>query len=177
MRSGRGSFVEPCEDQLPLPTTRKHKIIAFVVFVVVCYGAAAIGGLATAGSVSGWFQTLKRPSFQPPDWLFAPVWTAMYGLMAVAAWLVYVKTAQVRSAPIMLFVLQLVLNVAWSVIFFGLHRPGLAVIHIAVLLAAIIATAIAFWRVSRPAGTLMLPYLGWVMFASVLNVSIWRLNA
>ncbi len=157
--------------------TRRHKIIAFVVFVVVCYAAAAIGGLATAGSVSSWFQTLKRPSFQPPDWVFGPIWTLLYGLMAVAAWLVYLKVGRVRSAPMMLFAIQLVLNVAWSVIFFGLHRPGLAVIDIALLLAAILATAIAFWRVSRPAGALMLPYLGWVMFASVLNVSIWRLNA
>jgi len=157
--------------------TRRHKIIAFVVFVVVCYAAAAIGGLATAGSVSSWFQTLKRPSFQPPDWVFGPIWTLLYGLMAVAAWLVYLKVGRLRSAPMMLFAIQLVLNVAWSVIFFGLHRPGLAVIDIALLLAAILATAIAFWRVSRPAGALMLPYLGWVMFASVLNVSIWRLNA
>jgi len=157
--------------------TRRHKIIAFVVFVVVCYAAAAIGGLATAGSVSSWFQSLKRPSFQPPDWVFGPIWTLLYGLMAVAAWLVYLKVGRVRSAPMMLFAIQLVLNVAWSVIFFGLHRPGLAVIDIALLLAAILATAIAFWRVSRPAGALMLPYLGWVMFASVLNVSIWRLNA
>jgi len=157
--------------------TRRHKIIAFVVFVVVCYAAAAIGGLATAGSVSSWFQSLKRPSFQPPDWVFGPIWTLLYGLMAVAAWLVYLKVGRLRSAPMMLFAIQLVLNVAWSVIFFGLHRPGLAVIDIALLLAAILATAIAFWRVSRPAGALMLPYLGWVMFASVLNVSIWRLNA
>jgi len=157
--------------------TRRHKIIALGVSVVACYAAAAIGGYATAGSVSGWFQTIKRPSFQPPDWLFGPVWTVLYGLMAVAAWLVYVKTARVRSIPMMLFAVQMVLNIAWSIIFFGLHRPGLAVIDIALLLAAIIATTIAFWRVSRPAGALMLPYLAWVMFASALNVSIWRLNA
>jgi len=157
--------------------TRSHKIIALGVFVVACYAAAGIGGYATAGSVSGWYQTIKRPSFQPPDWLFGPVWTVLYGLMAVAAWLVYVKTARVMSVPMMLFATQLVLNVAWSIIFFGLHRPGLAVIDIALLLAAIIATTIAFWRVSRPAGALMLPYLGWVIFASILNVSIWRLNA
>ena len=157
--------------------TRRHKIIALGVSVVACYAAAAIGGYATAGSVSGWFQTIKRPSFQPPDWLFGPVWTVLYGLMAVAAWLVYVKTARVRSIPMMLFAVQMVLNIAWSIIFFGLHRPGLAVIDIALLLAAIIATTIAFWRVSRPAGALMLPYLGWVIFASILNVSIWRLNA
>ena len=156
--------------------TRMRKISSLVVFVVVCYAAAAIGGLATAGSVSGWFQTLNRPSFQPPDWLFGPVWTVLYGLMSVAAWLVYLKTGRVRSTPMMLFVIQLALNVAWSIIFFGLHRPGLAVLDIIALLLAIIATTVAFWRVSVAAGVLMLPYLAWVLFASALNMSLWRLN-
>lgn len=157
--------------------TRMRKVVSLVVCMVVCYGAAAVGGLATGGSVSGWFQTLKRPSFQPPDWLFGPVWTLLYGLMAVSAWLVYVKTGRVRSTPMTLFVVQLVLNVAWSIIFFGLHRPGLAVFDIVALWVAIIATIVAFWRISMTAGVLMLPYLAWVTFASVLNVSLWHLNS
>jgi len=157
--------------------TRRRKVSSLAVLVVVCYAAAAIGGLATDGSVSGWFQTLKRPSFQPPDWLFGPVWTVLYGLMAVAAWLVYLKTGRVRSTPMTLFMIQLVLNVAWSIIFFGLHRPGLAVFDIIALLSAIIATTVAFWRVSTTSGVLMLPYLAWVMFASALNISLWHLNA
>jgi len=156
--------------------TRRHKLIALVVCAVTCYAAAAIGGLATAGSVSGWFQSLNRPSFQPPDWVFGPVWTVLYGAMAIAVWLVYLKTLRIRSTPMLLFGMQLLLNVAWSIIFFGLHRTGLAAIEIALLWAAILATTIAFWRVSRPAGVLLLPYLAWVAFASVLNVSIWHLN-
>lgn len=160
-----------------LSVTRTRKNLSLAVLVVVCYSAAAVGGLATAGSVSDWFQTLNRPSFQPPDWLFGPVWTVMYGLMAVAAWLVYVKTSRFRSIPMALFAVQLGLNIAWSIIFFGLHRPGLAVLDILLLLVAIIATTIAFWKVSVTAGSLMLPYLAWVVFAAVLNFSLWQLNA
>jgi len=156
--------------------TQVRKTLSLAVLVVVCYSAAGIGGYATAASVSDWFQTLERPSFQPPDWVFAPVWTVLYGMMAVAAWLVYLRTERVKSLPMTLFAIQLALNVAWSILFFGLHSPGWAVLDIISLLLAILATTVSFWRVSATAGVLMLPYLGWVMFASALNFRLWQLN-
>ena len=110
--------------------------------------------------------------------MFGPVWTTLYVMMAVAAWLVW-KQAGVRDAavPLALFGGQLVLNVAWSFIFFGLHQPGWACVEIVVLWLAIVATVVAFFRQSRGAGWLLLPYLAWVSFAAVLNFAIWRLNA
>jgi tryptophan-rich sensory protein len=145
-------------------------------FIVLCLAAGALGGLATAQSVTVWYPTLTKPTWNPPAWVFAPVWTTLYVLMALAAWRVWRRGAIAKSA-LQLFIVQLALNVAWSFIFFGARNPGLAFAEIIVLWLAIIATTRAFWRLSQPAGMLMLPYIVWVSFAAVLNFTVWRLNA
>lgn len=157
--------------------TSKHKAVALVVFVVMTFAAAVIGSVATVGSVEGWMESLRLPSWQPPSWVFGPVWTLLYLMMAVAGWLVYVRVGRVRSLPMALYGVQLVLNALWSVLFFGLRRPDLAAGEIVVLLASIIATMVVFWKQSVTAGALFVPYTAWVSFATVLNVTIWRMNA
>lgn len=152
--------------------------IGLVVFIVVCIGAGALGAIATTPEIEGWYRTIEKPSWNPPDWIFGPVWTTLYVLMAIAAWLVW-RPAGFRPAatPLTLFAVQLALNTAWSLIFFGLHQPGWAFAEIVVLWLAIAATTATFFRSSLIAALLMLPYLAWVSFATVLNFTIWRLNS
>ena len=146
-------------------------------FVAASFTAAAIGGTATSRAVRDWYPTLVKPAWNPPAWLFGPVWTVLYIAMAVAAWLVWrrVGWAGARLA-LTLFMVQLTLNAAWSIIFFGLRNPGAAFAEVVVLWAAILGTLVLFWQVSVPAGILFIPYLAWVSFATVLNFAIWRLN-
>lgn len=154
-----------------------HQAVALIVFLALCFGAAALGGAATYPRIEDWYTDLAKPPWTPPGWLFGPVWTALYTCMAVAAWIVWrQKGTAAAQVPLIVFGIQLALNVAWSWLFFGLQSPGLAVIDIFLLLAAIIATLIAFWRRSVIAGALLVPYLGWVGFASALNVAIWWMN-
>lgn len=146
-------------------------------FIAVCFTAAGLGAAVTATSVGGWYQTLAKPGWNPPDWLFGPVWTALYFLMAVAAWLVWRRGGWTPArGPLGLFGLQLLLNVGWSAIFFGLRSPGFAFLEIVVLWLAIAATAIGFKSKSSLAALLLVPYLAWTSFAVVLNLAIWRLN-
>jgi benzodiazapine receptor len=147
-----------------------------LVCIVVCLGAAGIGSLLTTPSLRPWYEGLSKPRWNPPNWLFGPVWTILYLAMAIAAWLVWRK-AGVTAAPMQLFLTQLVLNVAWSALFFRLRSPGLAFTEIVILWFAILATTIEFWRAVPAAGWLLLPYLIWVGYATALNFSIWRLNA
>lgn len=147
-------------------------------FILLCLGAGAIGGLATAPAIPGWYASLNKPAFNPPNWVFGPVWTMLYVLMGVAAYLVYEKGAgkrEVRMA-LALFGTQLGLNVLWSLLFFGLQSPLFGLVCIALLWFAIAATIIRFYPLSRPAGALLAPYLLWVSFASILNFYIWVLN-
>jgi len=125
-----------------------------------------------------WYASLVKPSWNPPNAIFGPVWTVLYVLMGVAAWLVWRRAgfAGTGGAALGLFVVQLVLNALWSYLFFGLHRPGIALLDIVVLWVAILIVMVLFWREDRVAGALMLPYLAWVGFASFLNFVLWRLN-
>jgi len=143
-------------------------------FLAACFGVAALGGLFTAPAVRAWYPALAKPSWTPPSWLFGPVWTVLYAMMAVAAWLVW-KRAGWNSA-LLLFAVQLALNGLWSPVFFGLHRPDWGFAVIVALWLAIAGTAAAFWKTSMPAGVLFLPYLAWVSYATVLNFALWRLN-
>jgi tryptophan-rich sensory protein len=147
-------------------------------WLAASFAAAGLGGIATASSVADWYPTLAKPAWTPPSWLFGPVWTVLYASMAVAAWTVWKKAGGFGGArgALLLHLLQLVLNGAWSWLFFGMRRPGLAAVEIAVLWLAVLATTVAFARRSPLAGGLMVPYLLWVTFASALNVAIWRLN-
>ncbi len=136
-----------------------------------------IGGAITRPEIETWYAALARPAFAPPNWLFAPVWTSLYVMMAIAAWLVWrTEPRPARRAALAVFVLQLALNVLWSFVFFGQHRIGLAAMEIVALWAAIVATILAFAHVSRIASWLMVPALAWVSFAVVLNFAYWRLN-
>ncbi len=151
--------------------------VMLAVWLAASYAAGGVGALFGPGAgEGGWYDTLRRPALTPPGWVFPVVWNVLYLLMGLAAWLVWRRRADGRTAALTLFVVQLVLNAAWSVLFFGLHSPGAALIEIVALWLAIAATVVAFLRVSRPAGVLMLPYLAWVSFAIYLNAAIWALN-
>lgn len=156
---------------------RGRGVLALLVSLGLALGAGAIGGLATASSIPTWYAGLAKPDFNPPNGVFGPVWTTLYVLMAVAAWRVWrTPPDRRRSVALVLYGAQLVLNLLWSLVFFGLRQPGWALVDIAMLLAAVVATAVAFWRIDRPAGLMLAPYAAWVSFASVLNFEIWRLN-
>jgi len=154
------------------------ELLAAVILIAVTLLVGSVGALATASSVTTWYVGLNKPGFCPPKAIFGPVWTTLYILMTVAAWRVWRAARGTGRAriPLVLYAAQLGLNLAWSLIFFGLRQAGFALIEIAVLLAAILAAAAAFWRVDRAAGLMMAPYAAWVVFASALNVDIWRLN-
>lgn len=160
-----------------MPRNRLVDLIALAFFVALCLGIGALGGSVVATSVDTWYADLAKPSFTPPDRVFGPVWTALYVLMAIAAWRVWrVADRDTRRGPLTLFALQLALTLGWTVVFFGLQKIGSAVATIVVLDVAILVTMLAFRTVDRIAALLMAPYLAWVAFATVLNVAIWRLN-
>ncbi len=146
-------------------------------FLALCLGVGALGGFATAQSVGTWYQGLAKPPFNPPDWVFAPVWTTLYVLIAVAGWRVWrargLAGARVAMA---VYAAQLALNLAWSWLFFGGRMIGAAMAEIVALLAAIVTNALLFWRIDRVAGWLLAPYAAWVAFACLLNFALWRLN-
>ena len=149
-----------------------------VLWIVGCLAVGGFGGRWTAPEIPGWYRALAKPSFNPPSWIFGPVWTTLYVLMAIAAWRVTESPdSTLRNLGLALFVLQLALNLAWSWIFFHKHAVGTAAVEVALLWCAIGATTLAFSRVSGTAGWLMAPYWAWVTFASILNAAIWRLNA
>jgi tryptophan-rich sensory protein len=150
--------------------------IALIGFLLVVAVIAGAGSLFTSMGVSVWYRQLTRPSWTPPDWLFGPVWTVLYISMAVAAWLIWKRRLPRSRWAIGVWFAQLLLNGAWSPVFFGLHSIGGGLITIALLWLAILATVGVFWPVSRAAAILMLPYLAWVTFASCLNLALWKLN-
>jgi benzodiazapine receptor len=157
--------------------TTRHAM-GLLILVAICLGAGAVGSLFTSPSIPTWYATLQKPSWTPPSWLFAPVWTLLYLAMAVAAWLVWRKGGLAGAKlALALFAFQLILNVCWSAIFFSARMPGLAFAEIVLLWLMILATIIAFRPISQAGALLMLPYLLWVGFASALNFAIWRLNA
>jgi tryptophan-rich sensory protein len=124
-----------------------------------------------------WYVQLQKPRWTPPGYIFGPVWTFLYASMGVAAWLVWKRSGFAGARPALsVFLIQLAFNAAWSWIFFGLHRPGLAFAELIVLWAAILLTVITFWQQYAPAGILLVPYLLWVSFAAILNYYIWRMN-
>ncbi len=148
---------------------------ALIGWVALCFLAATGGAFFLPGQ---WYASLNKPSWNPPGWIFGPVWSALYAMMAIAAWLVWRRGGfAAQRSPLRWFVVQLALNAIWTPLFFGLHAPGWAFAEILMLWLAIAATVVAFWRVSRPAAGLLVPYLLWVGFASWLNYTLWRLNS
>jgi tryptophan-rich sensory protein/uncharacterized protein YbjT (DUF2867 family) len=161
-----------------LRTSPVRQMVGLAVILAICLGAGRLGGALTATSVGGWYQDLVKPAWSPRDEVFRPVWTVLYLMMAMAAWLVWRRDGWSGARPALaLFGVQLVLNVGWSAIFFGLRSPGLALVEIVVLVVAVAATAVAFLGRSTAAALMMLPYLAWALFAAALNSSVWRLNS
>jgi translocator protein len=153
------------------------KIIKLFVSVGISLAAGAIGGLATSSNIPSWYSGLHKPSFNPPNEVFGPVWTVLYILMGISLFLAWTATRpRQKTRAYAAFATQLVLNALWSIVFFGLRSPVGGLIVIGLLLAAIITTMRFFWPISRPAVYLLLPYLGWVSFATVLNAAIFTLN-
>lgn len=148
--------------------------LALIAWIVLCFAAAAPAGLFPPGE---WHAALNKPAWNPPSWVFGPVWSTLYVLMAVSAWLVWRRGGfAAQRRPLSLFLVQLALNAAWSPLFFGLKQPGVAFVGIVLLWLAILATILAFRRVHPTAAWLLVPYLAWVSFAAFLNGTLWRLN-
>ena len=147
------------------------------VFIAICFAVSGVGAIATSRSVSQWYPALQKPSWNPPPWVFGPVWTVLYLMMAIAAWIVWRQRGFKGAAGALgIFALQLALNAAWSPLFFGLRNPLAGLVDIIPLWIAIMATIISFRRISPLAGALLVPYWLWVGFATALNFMIWSLN-
>lgn len=159
-----------------IPKTSTDTIGLFL-FILLCLLVSALGGAITSNSVDTWYQEINKPSFNPPDWVFAPIWIALYMLMGIAAWRIWRKSRpKLITTSLTVFYAQLVLNLIWSYLFFGMQRIDLALFEIVILLIVIIANTILFWRLDRQAGICFLPYIAWVTYAMILNASIWILN-
>jgi benzodiazapine receptor len=156
---------------------RRRSFMALAAFVSLCFLVAAAGGAVTAESVGTWYVGLAKPSFNPPAWVFGPVWTVLYLMIAVAGWRVWRRRGEAGARDALAaWGVQLALNLGWSVLFFGARMIGAALVEIVVLLAAILATVALSWRIDRLAGWLLVPYAAWVAFATVLNAALWWLN-
>jgi benzodiazapine receptor len=150
------------------------RFLALPGFLVLSFAAASVGALFLPGE---WYASLLKPDWNPPNWIFAPVWTVLYALIGVSGWLAW-RTRGIRAAPLAFgfYGAQLLLNAAWSWLFFGLHQPALAFANIVALWLSILGTVILFWRLSRASALILLPYLCWVGFAATLNLALWLLN-
>lgn len=152
--------------------------VKFIISIVVAELAGVIGSVFTAPAIDSWYANLVKPELSPPNWVFGPVWTTLFALMGIAAFLIWRKGLNRKDVKIALglFIGQLALNALWSIIFFGLHSPAGAFVEIIFLWLAILATIIAFYKISRLSALLLLPYVLWVSFAGYLNFSIWQIN-
>jgi len=160
------------------PSTSWSSAAGLLGWISLCLAVAGMGGWLTMLGMPDWYDSLTKPTWNPPNWIFGPVWTALYLTMAIAAWMVWRRHGwDGAPLPLALFLLQLTLNLGWSGIFFALRSPGWGVVEILALWGAILATLIGFWPYHRLAALLFVPYLAWVSFASVLNFALWRLNS
>lgn len=156
-----------------------NKITKIVIALIVCLMVGYSASMVTRPSVESWYPTIIKPSFNPPNWIFMPVWTFLYVLMAVAAGLVWDKIKEQKETvkiALGFFLVQLTLNAIWSYLFFGLKNPMLALIEIVLLWLMIYETYLKFLKINKIAGYLLIPYMAWVGFAGILNASIWWLN-
>lgn len=156
---------------------KKESWVKLVISILVCQLAGIAGAIYTSGSLTTWYATLAKPSFTPANWIFAPAWITLFLLMGISLWLVWEKEKKRNiNTAFVFFSIQLVLNAMWSAFFFGMQNPLYALIDIALLWLAILATILSFWKISKSAAYLLVPYILWVTFAAVLNFYIWRLN-
>lgn len=152
-----------------------------IIALALPIAAGLIGSLFTTSAIPTWYATLTKPSFSPPNWIFAPVWTSLYLLMGIAFYRIWSgqilpRDKRMQQQSLLLFTIHLVFNALWSILFFGLHNPLLGLFDILILLGLIVIMMIKFYRLDRVAAYLLLPYLAWVTFATLLNFSIWQLN-
>ncbi len=149
-----------------------------IISILIPLAIGSLAGLFTSSSVNGWYTTLVKPSFNPPNWLFAPVWTSLYILMGIAFFLIWKSKVNevVKRTAISLYIIQLALNFCWSFIFFYAHQPGWALVDIILLWIFIFLTILWFGKISTVSAWLLVPYICWVSFATVLNYAIWKLN-
>lgn len=157
-------------------SSRSKNVLQVVLSIAICEAAGGIGALFTTPAIGGWYASLIKPSFNPPNWIFGPVWTTLFALMGIALYLVWRKKDPTRHFALSLFALQLVLNVLWSIIFFGWHSLAGASWEIVLLWISIALTLAVFWKIEKAAGYLLVPYLAWVSFAAILTFSILKLN-
>jgi benzodiazapine receptor len=153
-------------------------IFVLIAAILLCEAAGIIGSLFTFSEIPGWYATLVKPSFSPPNWVFGPVWTLLYALMGISLYLIWKKGQEKIDVklPLAIFGIQLFLNFLWSILFFGMHSPLFGLICIIFLWLSIAATILLFYKISKNAAYLLTPYILWVSFASILNASIWMLN-
>jgi len=158
--------------------SKRIKIFKLIISILVCQGAGAIGSLFTSPAISTWYSTIQKPSFNPPNWIFAPVWILLFLLMGISLYLIWSKGFDHKRTKIAIFIFffQLILNILWSILFFALQSPLCAFIEIIILWFMILLTIISFYRVSKITVYLLLPYIIWVSFALVLNFSILIIN-
>jgi len=150
--------------------------LKFLFSIAICQAAGLIGAVFTTPAIPGWYRTLSKPFFSPPNEVFLPVWIFLFLLMGISLFLVWTEKEKENKKAILIFSVQLILNVFWSIIFFGLNSIVLALLEIIILWLAILATIISFYKLSKTAGLLLVPYILWVSFALILNFFIWRLN-
>lgn len=148
-------------------------VAGLVAFIVLCFGASILGGRVASTEFAEWYTALAKPPWTPPGWVFGPIWTVLYALMATAGWMVWREGSRIA---VLLFLLQLALNAVWPWIFFGLKRLDWAFYASVAMAVAILATIVAFYAVRRRAALLLVPYLAWVLFAAWLSLAVWRLN-
>jgi tryptophan-rich sensory protein len=155
-----------------------RRVIKLIIALATCQIAGLVGSLFTTPAIAGWYAALEKPDFTPPNWIFSPVWIGLFALMAVAAFLIWDKGFSTKGVKVALafFGIQLLLSVLWSILFFGCRSPFLSLVEIVALWLAITVTVLTFYRVSKPAAFLLIPYLLWVSFAAALNFAILRLN-
>lgn len=154
----------------------RRPYVSLLLFILGAFAAGTIGSLATFSSVGSWYPTLQKPSWTPPSAVFGPVWTTLYVLMGIAAWRAWRRAGEASGAVLRPYVAQLVLNALWSVLFFGLRNPTLALVDVIALWILLALIQVRFWRIDRLAAALWLPYLIWVSYATALNAAIVRLN-
>jgi translocator protein len=189
------------EENIKIGQMKNNNLIKFLLSIIICELAGVVGSIFTAPAIKGWYGTLNKTALNPPNWIFGPVWTTLFLLMGISFYLVWSKNFTANKSTkvlkikawnswsqelwvgswqkanvILIFVFQLVLNICWSIIFFGFRQPGLAFFELLMLWFAILYAIINFYRISKPASYLLIPYILWVSFAGFLNLSIWMLN-
>ena len=156
---------------------KRSNSIKLILSIVLCVSLGSVGGLVTVNEIPTWYATLNKPSFNPPNWLFGPVWTTLYVLMGISVYLIWKQPVSTeRNKALQLFILQFILNFCWSFIFFGLHATGWALIEMIALWILILLSILHFAKHSKTAAWLLVPYIAWVSFALLLNAAIWKLN-